>query len=42
MIAGHRITLLSFEKAADLIRGATPLEPSTASFYRHRVREAQS
>jgi len=29
------------EKAADLIRGATPLEPSTASFYRHRVREVQ-
>jgi choline dehydrogenase len=23
------------EKAADLIRGATPLAPSTAEFYRH-------
>jgi choline dehydrogenase len=30
------------EKAADLIRSATPLEPSMAPFYRHRVREAQS
>ena len=30
------------EKAADLIRGATPLEPSAAPFYRHRVREPQS
>jgi len=29
------------EKAADLIRGATPLAPSTAGFYRHRVRERQ-
>jgi choline dehydrogenase len=29
------------EKAADLIRGATPLAPSSAEFYRHRVREPQ-
>jgi choline dehydrogenase len=29
------------EKAADLIRGATPLEPSAAEFYRHRAREPQ-
>jgi len=27
------------EKAADLIRGNTPLEPSDADFYRHRDAE---
>jgi choline dehydrogenase len=28
-------TMMVAEKAADLIRGDTPLPPSTAGFYRH-------
>jgi choline dehydrogenase len=30
-------TMMVAEKAADLIRGNTPLAPSTAGFYRHRL-----
>jgi choline dehydrogenase len=30
-------TMMVAERAADLIRGLTPLEPSTAPFYRHEV-----
>ena len=30
------------EKAADLIRGLTPLPPSTAPFYRHEAERASS
>ena len=35
-------TMMVAERAADLIRGNTPLPPSDASFYRHESRRAAS
>jgi choline dehydrogenase len=34
-------TMMIAEKAADLLTGATPLEPSRAEFYRHAVEGAR-